>query len=602
MNKLINPLVSNFFLGRGVTMSVSLTTFMLSFLISIFVFNESKAGMFIYCSLMLLITCVLSLLIENRNASPQVSKYYFAVILIAMTMMIILSGVSFFEGWRSSYFLSNPLWSVDAKNMWHQDTAFNISLINGIINWGYPTIGIDGHRPTAYHVLSHYVDAVLLSFSGLTPYTSYVFTSFIKACFFVNAIFILAFKVNSSIRNGVVIFLVSAPLIIASWHSIGSHALWFTSFLLIFTSSFAYRIIFSEDSLSKIDSIKLLVLCVLLCTGKISTGFSFVCIVFGSLFFKNKNNINYYILGGILCVFIFFYQKFINYSYGIGSKIELSELTLKNYLISMTTSNYAIGFLAIISALCAIYALTKDKSLLRLAFGLISSHIVVTSITIAFTTFNINDRYYFFLGEYSVAILLFINALSRMISNSSRLQTCNGKDVNTDKADKRTVYFLLIAIGFYVPQPLLSADGFSLKRLDSQISLIKSMHDESRKLDDDGKLSALNSFVNDIANDSNIHKRDIGIFIPKDVIENQIIKDGDRRKNFYTMNIFAATGAQIISGFISGERAYGLANYDANSSVRNDIDLALTCRNYHLKTIIYVRNYTNKIFAAIPCE
>ncbi|UYW75558.1 hypothetical protein OFY05_11340 [Pseudocitrobacter faecalis] len=389
-----------FLLSKNMLAVVSIAVFLLSLSISLIIFDEGILSMLKYCLSFLLLSFLMSFMLENRNSDDDTPRNLNLVFIVLYSLAIIIFGISFYESWRADYFITNPIWFIDTYNKWHQDTAFNISLINGILNWGYPTIGIDGHRPTAYHVLSHYVDSALYLVSGLNPYKSYLFVSFIKACFFANAIFILCLKTNSSIKNGFLVFILSAPLIIASWHSIGSHALWFTSFLLIFTSGFAYRLISSQSKLSTKDGIKLFIVCSLLCAGKISTGFSFVCIIFAALFLTNIKNIRFYILGIICCGFIYLYQRLINYSYGIGSKIDISELTIQNYFNAMTSSNYAIAYLAILASLAILYFKTKDKTLARLMFGLVISHIVVSSITIIFTTFNINDRYYFFLVNF----------------------------------------------------------------------------------------------------------------------------------------------------------------------------------------------------------
>ncbi|UYW75559.1 hypothetical protein OFY05_11345 [Pseudocitrobacter faecalis] len=161
---------------------------------------------------------------------------------------------------------------------------------------------------------------------------------------------------------------------------------------------------------------------------------------------------------------------------------------------------------------------------------------------------------------------------------------------------------MLIIIGFYAPQPLPSPDGFSIKRIENQFNLLKNMYEASRESDSLGNLAALNKFVDNTVNAKNIHKRSIGIYFPKDVINDQLIKNGDRRRNFYTMNIFAVTGVQIIRGYISGERAYGFANYDSTSLMTNKINVNDTCKLYNLKQLIIVQDYNKHDFTSLDCN
>ncbi|EPZ8204082.1 hypothetical protein ACXWHM_004825, partial [Enterobacter hormaechei] len=81
---------------------------------------------------------------------------------LAISIIVMIYALSFYDSYMNKYFSFNPIFDVDTHNIWHKDSAYNISIIQSIINFGYPSIGLDGHKLTAYHVLSHYADAFLL--------------------------------------------------------------------------------------------------------------------------------------------------------------------------------------------------------------------------------------------------------------------------------------------------------------------------------------------------------------------------------------------------------------------------------------------------------
>ncbi|MFU0882627.1 hypothetical protein ACM26M_15480 [Kluyvera cryocrescens] len=569
-------------------------------LFSAFLFHFNKMGVIIYTLLLSAIVMFLSSLIENNNKDNHSISIRNPIILL-MPMVIVFIGFSLYTKDIINYFNFSPLWAVDELNRWHQDSAFNISLIRGIINWGYPTVGLNGHPLSTYHVLSHYVDAALLTISGLDPYESYGFTSLVKSCFYTYLIFILLYKRSQNSRNGIVLFFVASPLIIASWHAMISHALWFTSYIVIASSSFVYNVLTSNNRTSWQEYIKLTCICLILSAGKISTGLSFTCIIFASLIFKEYKNKLFYISAIVALIFFALYQKFINYSYGIGSNIELSNISVKNILNAFSTPKYSsvMLFMAVILYLSS--KVLSLKAVKRVSFGIFSSYITIILINTSFTSFNINDRYYFYYGVYSISILLVINSFIDAIKNDdSNVQA----SLHTNK-NRVIVYCLLSILSFFIYQPLVSLSTLSTfrsKEISEQKSVIYQLIGEMKMKDTNGKLYNLVSFTNKVLQINGVNKSDVALFIPKDIINNQIIKPDEMREKFYTMNIFAATGVQLINGFINGGRAYGLANYTDDSKPTNSIDMDSICKKMKLKGVITVLDYNSSKFNYRACN
>ncbi|MFH0474216.1 hypothetical protein ACGCE5_09505 [Kluyvera ascorbata] len=591
-----NFIINEFKKPTGV---ISSLIFLITCIVSIIIFPLHSFGMIIYSFLFFIISVIASTLIEDNNTDNKKLTLNNSPIL-SISILIFIFGISFYTPDRVDYFNLNPIWAVDNINRWHQDTAFNISLIRGILNWGYPTIGLDGHPLSAYHVLSHYVDAVLYKISKLDPYSSYGFTVLIKAVYFVNSIFILTYKVSHNKKNGLILFLIASPLVIASWHSVASHALWFTSFLLVFTASIYYKIIISDSIASKKQYIKIILICIALSIGKISTGVAFASFVFASMFFRDYTKKRFYISSFIVFIFLMIYQKFINYSYGIGSKIDLSQFNIVNILSSISTPKYSSSIFILLAILLLAYKASKSRQIPRVIFGLSVSYFSIILLNSVFTTFNSNDKYYFYYGLYSIVSLVIINIFSNLISSFDEENLSN--NFNTNSA---FIYSLLVIFGFFIYSPLFSLAH--LTTLDSQeLKGLKSFSiqsiSEANKEDQDGRLSKLIQYINKTTKENGIKKNKTALFIPKNIVEKQLINNDEKRRVFYTMNIFAATGVQLINGFIGSGRAYGLANYDGKSGLKDSINIPATCKKLQIDGVISVIDYKEELFTYTPCH
>lgn len=96
---------------------------------------------------------------------------FFVFIIILFLLMVLLSGT--IPKVYNPYIHTYPLLETELGFGWHQDTAYHVSLIQSILHFGYPSIAQHGIPFNAYHVLSHYVDAVIIFISGVDPYDSY---------------------------------------------------------------------------------------------------------------------------------------------------------------------------------------------------------------------------------------------------------------------------------------------------------------------------------------------------------------------------------------------------------------------------------------------
>lgn len=555
------------------------------------IFNLSLFSTVVYISIF-----VLALIIYCR---PEVGVSNNGVmgcqvwLVLAISIIITLYALSFYDSYMNRYFSFNPIFDVDTHNIWHKDTAYNLSIIQSIINFGYPSIGLDGHKLTAYHVLSHYVDAFLLTVSGLPIYDSYGFTSYVKATFLLCSIYIFCYKHSKNVITSSVAFLFVAPFIVSSWHAINSHALWLPSFILVFSAGFTFNFLYSGEtpSLKKYNIIT--AISILLCLGKISTGLAYIAVVFAIAFIRDYKSLRFYSQACILMLFIVFYQKFINYSYGIPAVLNMQMLSPSEIYQHLLKADirYEKFFIPMIVAIFSLRTCIKSAFLTRLLFGVSCSFVFILAITQAFTSFNWSDRYYFFQGLYSVVALLFCSYL--LFWSSSAKEESRIKHL--------TSFILISLLSFFVYQPVFSMSAINLNSIVSKYRYAEAKLLRTQEKDVGGNLYSLKEYIAQLQIDNKLQHREMAIFIPKSIVLNQIVKTNDGNANFYTINIYAATGVQLINGLIGNERAYGLINYGKKSTLKDQINYDYECSRLKVKAIITVDNYLENIYSFHLC-
>lgn len=540
---------------------------------------------------------------------------------IGVIIFVLLLSFSMPEYWTSQHYIKTlPLFSIDHDLGWHKDTAFNVSLIKSILNWGYPSVALDGHPLSAYHVLSHYIDAVLLKISHIDALDGYGFISLTKCCFFIISCLIFTAKFSQTRGQFFFSSLLFIPAFIGTWHAIGSHALWSVSFILLFSSAILIPKILQEKPLNKFDYTLICIAAILLCFGKISTGFSFICIYFSALFFKEYKNKSFYISALLLIIFIAFYQKFINYSYGIDNHIVLSRISVKNFFNYVFSDNLYASSVHLFAYLFIFLYFIKNKSCVyfRLLFSTICSSLLLFVITTIFSGFNSSDIYYFFIGYYStllpIAFVCIINYYNEVVENHNHKQLLP------------SIFFLgaAIILTHFVYTPSISVSHVTAKKLvlvyrnatagvlnqfDEISGKSHSLYnpiskEEYVKLTENGVYTKLKHELASISENHEIPKSKMALFIPSDIVKEQILpRIPTNHHNFYAMNIYAVTGVQLIKSIYQKQRAYGFANYDEKSILAQEIEINIPeiCRNNALKMLVIVKDFNQTKLNTIPC-
>lgn len=338
-----------------------------------------------------------------------------AVILIFMIVLQNTPNIKFLD-----YFSTFPLLETELGLGWVADSTFHSSLIQNIINFGYPSIGQHGTPLTIYHILSHYIDAAIIVITGLEVYDSYgLFFHFKSFCLIISIVFFVSKVINS---NNAFIFLFSlfliAPAVIGTWHAIGSHGLWFTSILIIISSFKVFKILSKEGNNSFLDFLFLFLLIVVISLGKISSGFTYAVIIGFILLFKQPKNKWVYILGIGWVVFFIIYSKFVSPS---GSSMSLEHLRFF-YEKLITHHMFSYSIYSSITVFCILAVIKREKFFISPLVSVIVTYMILSLILSVMPSLSSSDSWYFYYGFNSVMFLLLIHYFFAFVNSYKKYE------------------------------------------------------------------------------------------------------------------------------------------------------------------------------------
>ena len=340
-----------------------------------------------------------------------------------VTCMLIMLTHSVNSTW-AAYVHTFPLLEAELGLGWHLDTAYHVSLIQSILNFGYPSIAQHGHPLTAYHVLSHYVDALILFITQVDPFDSYGLFFHYKIFLFLSSILLAVTAMTH--RQGWITYLVSfvllTPCIVGTWHAIGSHGLWMASLILLLSAPFVFSRLFQDEDLTPRQLLALFSTIVFIGLAKISSGFMSGVLLGGFILVKQPARLSTYIFGLALLVFFYLYGNvFFSRLNGISGSLDLASLGLRDFYEYVTASQIIRGQSKTLSEMPAILACTAI--LLALGFTrenrkdlypAVASLLAITAlyvITRSNKSLSINDIWYFQYGMLSSLILLTFAAI-----------------------------------------------------------------------------------------------------------------------------------------------------------------------------------------------
>lgn len=580
------------------------------------------------CSLFLKGTRFLPTEINLRNT--------LAATLVTFFLVMIYSSQG--ETPMGTYVRTFPLLEAQLGLGWHQDTVFHVSLIQSILNFGYPSIAQHGHPLTAYHVLSHYVDAFILLVTGVDPFESYGLLAHFKVVLFLSAA--LLTLAHLCRRHGLMIYLLSIilflPVLIGTWHIVLSHGLWVPSLLLLASTPFVVSTLYRLEKPNRGELVALFALIVLLSLGKISTGFMFACFVGLWVFIKNPFSLGTMVLGA--CVLGFFYTYgalFIAAVNNIPVQMDFSSLGLSDFYAYMTAADIVKGgrqtpsqagqLLLLITLLVALLVMRFDRRIWQILLASVLSLPVLWLITETNPTFSISDVWYF---QYGLSSTLVLVGFAVVLENKAAL--ADTLAMHSDPVLKRVVYVLGLAVivlfssNFKMTSYNLFSSGLS--STSSGFSYIETNafsqintktppanHNKLfgpyaektqsiRALYQNKSLPDFKSYLNELLAKKDLARSQVALFIPDAIYSTDIARfSGAPWGN--GMLMYAVLGVPLVNGVVNISSGYGFSNY-SQAALRKEIEgfsLEEGCVQAGAKEILMVSSFSPPAIESRPC-
>ncbi len=498
----------------------------------------------------------------------------------------------------SDYVRTFPLLETELGLGWHPDTVFHVSLIQSILNFGFPSIGQHGHPLTAYHVLSHYVDALILFITRVDPYDSYGLLFHYKIFLFLSSI-LLAVTVMTR-NHGWITYLVSfvllAPCVIGTWHAIGSHGLWMASLIMLLSAPFIFSRIFQDSELSPQQLVAFFLIIVLIALAKISSGFMYGALLGAVIMVKQPKAISTYFFGAALLTFFYLngsvYLAKLN---NISSTLDLSNLGLVGLYKYFIANPNNFGFGQIItympatlacSAILLVLSLSQRKrTYWNISIGTILAIFLLYFITQTNKYWEMSVVWYFQYGIFSGLIILTFATIiyckdmlpppTEILGQKSKshrqilsivtvislallckfLPLSNFNVFNADMKSIQKVIFNAYTIPFAsINRKLQHNEQLTIL---SKISIKKAT---LYSLESSRPLKGMKYEIASIHEQKNLRKKTTALLLSQEYFDNRLKPFGGAQWARGLL-VYAATGTQLIYGVTEIPRGYGFTPY-----------------------------------------
>lgn len=536
--------------------------------------------------------------------------------LIAAFLLVILNSPS---AQLFAYYRTFPLLEAEVGLGWHKDSAYHASIIQSFVSFGFPSIGQHETPFTNYHVLSHFVDSLIVRMTGVEVWDSYGMFYFFKAVLLLMSVLFFIGSVTLRQRNYVLVIslIFITPIVASSWHAIGSHGLWFTSLLVILSAPWVFNVLTQRTRLKHQHFLLLFLLFVTVSLGKISSGFMYAAFAGLILLISRPRDLRVYLFGMSLVTFFVIYYSTFSYSRG---ELNLSEIfNFVPYLSPRDGSLvWQIYLLILISGIIAL--VFSSRPAFFVFIGSVLSVLVLAMALNAQPLLTGSDRFYFRYGLLSVLILFVFQAVIWSFVNKKG-RSFEGA-INFNHIALRSV--LAIVLVFATSEFNSTRYSFFNAGLSSTYEVIKNAYSQpfaylnsydknlranmvlqfaDRNYVDldkyDRPMTQFRDSLSGFMEAKNIDSTNSLIFMPKEILQSDISSFGgswDRG-----MFVYSVTGVPMIHGIAALRDTYGHRDYgdDALQISREEFDPLKACE--FGKNIIVVEEFSTSSFSLERC-
>lgn len=591
------------------TLSILISFLLTAFYANIIFYQFPLYKIILIASLFLVILFLLTYLFDKNYFKQKLhfDKHTILYAFILSCILILIAGTSLED---ATYYRAYPLLEADLGLGAHPDSSFHVALIQSIISFGYPSTGQHDVPLTFYHLLSHYIDSMILSITGLDPLDSYGFLYYFKVIFFLSSVIIFISQVLKDRSSWLLIlsFFIVGPMLVSTWTPVFSHALWFTSVIAVLSATFLYKLLTKEKKLKHLDYLFLLLYIVLLSMGKVSLGFIYATFIGMYLMLKNWKDYRLYITGLMWILFFILFQKLFNSTGRETSFHSIDVLSLFDFFINPSQSPFGM-LLSIYTSIALLFLLSiiyKEKEIIRFIFAALFSLIVIGIVVITHRGFISADIFYF---EYSLAfiLILFVFQIAFKYIRSTKQQLFS-----------LMAFCIFILPFYYLPKfnILTITPDTSLKMINKRPFLHINRQLPSQKFSFltgglpshwiEQQHQPLKNFrlsLDHYMNDHHLNATNSVLYIPREIFENDL-SFVTSQKWSTGLFMYALTGIPLLYGNKTLHKGYGYQNYSEKSLwvFQTDFNNTRACRFLTNKNIVVLKNFNPATFETIECN
>lgn len=548
---------------------------------------------------------------------------------LGLVLSVILLLTCFSPGTQfiPNFFPVFPLLESDMGVPWHQDTAFHTALIQSIVNFGYPSIGQHGTPLIGYHVLSHYVDAAFIKLSGVDAWNTVgLFYHFKTAALLVSILFFLG-RVTHGLKSRYLVLSVVLvmPMLVYTWHAIGSQGLWVTTLVCLFTAPFVFRLLAQADAPSLRDFAALFLLVAVVSLGKVSSGFAYAMVIGLILWFRHMRCLKLYVWGVFVLVFFAWFK-----SYMSGSQ-PASEFVFSLPVIWTGAIGFLIkGFqgdlggvvlhnVALIGVMGLWALLTKNTLAKQMFAAMLLSFLLLLLLLHIYPSFHRPDKRFFMYGLLYAGFLM-----------APQLLRVSVEELLVDRPKALFVRLCLITTSVLIVFAVTSKPVFNVSNLDWAyvkqsafktpfLRLSKKMdlginHPDIRRINRWKPAVSMSSVQRPVSDfklglqtfmqSNSLRPNNTLLFVPMEVWEEELkVQHGaGRRWPSLGTFLYAVTGVPMVHGVQKMQRTYGFSDYSTDALWRDraSFDEGLACQMN--KNIVQTVSFNPPLFDLTRCS
>jgi hypothetical protein len=553
------------------------------------------------------------LIFERKLCLPTFSKWI-PLSAFSLVAMAIYSSASYVESESSVFIATFPLERLESGNKWYfPDTAYHLALVQSIASFGYPSISLHGTPLTAYHVLTHYLDAAIARLTGIDIFESYPMVVTIKASLYISAVLICFARLVE--RYGLIALLCAVglglPVALNTWHPVMSHGLWLPSLILTLAMPFVIGSLYRRELPTWPQILGLSALCMVVGLGKVSSGFMLACLIGCWLVAKAPFARKTIVFGCVVLLFFYLYgQLFIGQELQLEARFSTDGLgvwkLLTFYVVGEPAAPWGpfggatlAPYVAIILGLFVVFAMMFRKpAAVQLAAATGGAMLIGWVVTTVHKGLSPWDIWYFIYGLYFPLVFIGVAVIADLFVSL--------RGESTSPMMRRAVTLLVTAFTLVFVSHL-NASAYTLFNLpvsvpkiedaptrmlapinavlppDRQLRFLDSRATKRAKLAPlKGPLTAFGDSLQQHRMERGVSARESALFLPQEVFDDELAPrlaaHGDLRFA-HGFLAYALWGVPLVNGAPEVSSRLGLATYAKTGKIirRDKFDLQAAC-------------------------